>query len=248
MEKRQGNGRRTQGGFTLLETLISLCVLGLILSAVYGSYRAVTGTVAGLQPGITLDQKGRFFVQRLARQIRCSYGGRVVAQAPPSFSDQKDARPVVSQGGTCFFRGGGSSFDEALVQFVTTSNNLSRTSDPGGLAMVSYKLDAWQRALLVREEVYGRRGPENDRDWQVVLENVRDLELQYFNGTDWRTEWDANAVGRLPRAVRIRLELESEQDGRLLGFTSVAPIGCSTPPPAAGAPRVPMKADRNRRR
>jgi type II secretory pathway component PulJ len=232
-------------GFTLLETLIAAFVLGLILTAILGSYRAVTSSIAGLEPKVALEQKGRFFVQRLSRQLRCSYSGPMNRAQRPS-SDRKSTRSVAAQEEMPqSFRGGPSSSDEAVLQFVTTNSRLSRKSVAGCLTLVSYKVDPGQRALLACEELYGRRGKDEDKDWRVVLEDLQEIGLSFFDGVNWQTEWDSNVAGGLPRAVRIRLVLQSDRDSRPCCFTSVAALRCASPQklgpeverPATGAER-----------
>ena len=118
--------------------------------------------------------------------------------------------------------------DDAILQFATTSSAISRRSSPGCLALISYKVDTWQHALLTCEEVYGRRGTEDDKDWRVILEDLQEIEFGYFNGVDWQTQWDSSLAGGLPRAVRIRLVLQSEQESVPRCLTSVVPVRCST--------------------
>jgi type II secretory pathway pseudopilin PulG len=223
-------GRPAAGGFTLLETLIAVFVLGLILSAVLGSYRVVTGTTADLESKIALEQEGRFFVQRLARQIRCCYGGPA-DQVRRSAPDVKSARPAAATDEpTPLFRGGPAVFDDAVLQFVTTSSSLNRNSVAGSLTLVAYKVDKGRGAWLVCEDLYGRRRTkEEDREWREVLTDLQEIELRFFNGVDWLTEWDSNVAGGLPKAVRIKLVLQSDRDGRPRCFTALAPIRCGAP-------------------
>lgn len=239
--RRDASESRRAGGFTLLEVLVALIVLGLLLGAVYGSYRAVTSSITDLQPRMSLDQKGRFFVQRLLRQVRCCYAGRQ-EQADRTTPDSNEVK-AESKDESPLFRGGRTLSDEVSLQYVTTSSSLNRGSNAGYLAVVRYKMDRSQRALLTCEEIYGRRSVnEDDWDWRMIVDGVSELELQYFDGAEWREEWDSNVAGGLPRAVRIKLTLESKEDGISASFTSTASIQCCTPvemkttvPQAAGA-------------
>jgi prepilin-type N-terminal cleavage/methylation domain-containing protein len=230
-------------GFTLLEITIALAMLGLILSALYGSYRAVTDSILGLQPQTALDQKGQFFVQQLSRQVRCCYGGRLNRLSRPVPREDLAAKDL--EGRLPLFRGGPTSIDESLLRYVTSGGTRSQRTYPGCLIVVCYKLDTWRHVLLVREELYGRRDEEAQEDWRVVLEDVLEIEFEYFDGKDWQSEWDSRKSGSLPRAMRVRLVLESRQ-GRHADLASVIPILCSGPR-TSGVPVREIPAGTNRR-
>ena len=227
--ERVGDGwPRAIRGFTLLEILVALSMLGLILGAAYGSYRAVTSSIVDLEPRLDLNQKGRFYIQRLTRQIRCCYGGRG-DQAGRSVPDQNDVKRPASQEQMRFFQGSLPLSDGAMLRFVTTSSGLNRKSNIGSLAVVSYKVDALQHTMLTHEEIYGRQTNEGDEDWRVVLEDLVEIEFQYFDGKDWQEQWDSNVEGGPPRALRIKLALESKQDGASAHFASAILIRCFAP-------------------
>jgi hypothetical protein len=42
----------------------------------------------------------------------------------------------------------------------------------------------------------------------IVTDRIGDLRLRYLDGTTWKDEWDTRTMGRLPRAVEIRLVLK----------------------------------------
>ncbi|MBN1507511.1 MAG: prepilin-type N-terminal cleavage/methylation domain-containing protein [Sedimentisphaerales bacterium] len=230
---------RATRGFTLLETLVALSMLTLILGAAYGSYRAVTGSIVDLEPRLDLHQKGRFFIQKLSRQIRCCYGGRG-DQAARSAPDRNDVNEPALREQMRFFQGGLAASDDVMLRFVTTSRRLNRKSDIVSLAVVTYKMDALQHALLTCEQAYGRRTSGGDENWRAVLENVAEIEFQYFDGKDWRQRWDSQVEGGLPRAVRVAIVQESRQNHASARFTSIVPIRCFSP----GRPNGQDKADR----
>lgn len=43
---------------------------------------------------------------------------------------------------------------------------------------------------------------------QMLAEEVVGLSFEYFDGTDWYTEWDSTSYGSLPRAIRIWLAIQ----------------------------------------
>ena len=233
---------RPAAGFTLLEITIALGMLGLILSALYGSYRAVADSIQGIQPQSTLDQRGRLFVQQLSRQVRCCYGSR---PSPPRRPVPREDRIASdSDNLMSLFRGGETSREEGLLRYVTSTGTRSQRDYPGCLTAVSYKLDTWQRTLSVREEIYGRYSERDDEDWRVVLDDVLEIEFTYFDGEDWQDEWDSRKVGGLPQAMRVKLLLGSSPDDGI-GWTSVIPILCSKSSGTSIPPKdVPADGDK----
>lgn len=214
-----------QAGFTLLEILVALGMLALVLGAVYGSHRAVTASIADLEPRRALEQEGRFFMQRLSSQIRCCYGGhpdQLDGSTPERASkDQTSFRKI-----PLLFLAGDGLLNQTLLRFVTSKSALWRNSGAGCLAVVSYKADVSQRALLTQEQVYDPNCENNDDNWRVILEDLSSIEFEYFDGADWQAEWDSGIKGGPPKAARIKLVLRSEHGG-CVSFMSVAPILCS---------------------
>jgi len=222
--KRQRPHRRVPAGFTLLEILVALGVLGIIMSAVYGSYRAVSTSIVGLQPRIALDQTGRFFLQRLARQIRCCYSGRPnVSSRSTRQRNEEDSR--ASQERVSLFESGQTATDDIVLRFVTTGGVSTWKLDSECLIVVSYKLDKRRNVLLTDEQVYGQRDEDSEENWRVILEDVAEIEVEYFDGIDWQAKWDSDVSGGPPRAVRVRVVLESPEQSTA-SFTTVAPIRC----------------------
>lgn len=228
--RRRGNkgaaDRRTcpAAGFTLLEILIALGIVGLLMSALYGSYRAVADSILGVRPLIASDQKGRFFIQQLSRQIRCCYGGPLSQASQPSAGENRGAADL--DGRRPLFQGKETSQGEFLLRCVTSNGTRTQNLYPGCLTVISYRLDRWRHVLSVQEQLYGRRSEEDPEEERIVLEDVIEIELEYFDGKDWRSEWDSDTSRGLPRAVRVRLAMES-QEGRRIELASVVPILCS---------------------
>ncbi|MEN6428265.1 MAG: type II secretion system protein GspJ [Phycisphaerales bacterium] len=222
-----GCGQRRPCGFTLLEILVALSVLGVIMSALYGSYRAITDSIREIPIRVEADQKSRQFVQRLSRQARCCYpgGGQRSSRTVPG---QKPVKSATQDERVSLFRGGGTPLDDVLLQLVTADSGSGRESHLGSLRLVSYKLDSSRHTLLTREEPYGQQDEDRDEGWRPILENLDEIEFAYFDGKNWQAEWDSSVSGGLPGALRVKLAVGSER-GDFVHLTSVAPILCRSP-------------------
>ena len=77
---------------------------------------------------------------------------------------------------------------------------------------------------------------------------VEELKLSFYDGDDWRTEWDSSEEGELPRAVTVELTLSGEGGRSTTYATTVCPACLNALEPAGEAvPAVGSPADRNRR-
>jgi len=67
---------------------------------------------------------------------------------------------------------------------------------------------------------------------EVIAPEVASIEFQYYDGTEWLTEWDSDEMGGLPTAVRITVLLteraEADTTSRTTG--SVAPTTATASP------------------
>jgi hypothetical protein len=51
-----------------------------------------------------------------------------------------------------------------------------------------------------------------DPEEQVLLKNVRSLEITYFDGEYWQDSWDSSTMGNEnPEAIKIRIEFSTEE-------------------------------------
>jgi len=71
---------------------------------------------------------------------------------------------------------------------------------PAGLRYVGFSVSGNE---LIRREWPRGAGSENS---ETLIDNVARFELQFFDGHSWSESWTGRQ-GRLPRAVRIRLDL-----------------------------------------
>jgi len=222
--------RQKRLAFTILEILVALSMLGLILSAVYGSYTAVTTSVVRCKPKSVLEQRARLFLQRITGELRCCYANRANKSSKNLF-DRHPGKEVVRHEEPPLFMSRDVSSGQIFLQFVTSSVISRQNHTIGGLAIVCYRLDESGTTLLRSERRYVDRfeNDYNDCNWLPVFKNVKTIMFEYFEGKKWQQEWNSNDMRDLPQAVRISLILETEDTGPL-SFISTAHIVCRPRP------------------
>ncbi|MDX2168674.1 MAG: type II secretion system protein GspJ [Deltaproteobacteria bacterium] len=249
------------GGFTLLELLLAVVILGLVLTTVYGALTRTEFSKRRAEERAELYSAGRQAVLRMANDIEG-------ALPPPS-------------GDRIYFRGTSGNGDAPEMHFVTVNRGgygIQRVRP--GRVLIVYSLDPLpsRRSLyaLRREEyLYAAMLAEADGNTQqptsLEAENedeqaptaqatylldcpdvpnelalpgmclpVIGLTFRYYDETvsDWRDEWDSTGndavFGRLPSAVEITLTLADEEGGAH-DFSTIVDLPLSRGQPTPGA-------------
>ena len=191
-------------GFTLLEILIAVVLLGILSTALYGSYftvlrareRASAGMEARRELGSTLDQIRREF-----------------AAATVSSSDKR-LRFIVEDRDNF----GKPASNLELTTLTPPSSDGRKES---GISAVRYSMvDKDQQRILTRREqdiffesTDAKAYPQMERISSFLVECSSD-------GTKWVKTWDTALNGALPTMLRITVQVE--EDGRLIEFSALA--------------------------
>ena len=185
--------RRAGAGFTLVELLVALTLLGLLSGLVFGGFRF--GVRAWERVDAHVDHASEIqWAQAFLRR-------RLSEAAPVRPATKQRNRPVLFEG------------TSTTLAFVTV---LAVHGEVGGHSVL--KLDLRRRdgagALILGWAPHRFDAEDLDvqeLDERVLIDGVERVEFAYFGRADpeqarpgWRDEWrDAE---RLPRLVRIRLE------------------------------------------
>jgi general secretion pathway protein J len=190
--------RRPAGaaGFTLLELLIALSIVGALLAIAFGGLRVAIAAWGRGEDRVEIHQHARGIAQILGRSVGAAYPyWGPLGEAP----EQR-----------LLFRG-----SETRLELVTQVVPIPLGVPAAFTAVViALEDDAQGRALVVRQRVLPNREPFTRA--AVVLRDptLQALELRYLGeGGAWSETWDADAEQKLPLAIRIRFS--TTRDGKL---------------------------------
>lgn len=173
---------RSDSGFTLIEVLIATTIAALLLTAVYGTFSALSRSQQRLRQQAESCYLSRVLFDRLGRELRTAL-----------YRSEVD--------GMVFL--GATHDTETTLTLCTTSG----TRD-AGVVRVQYALrpnrDATYR--LLRSETPLLQQDDADH-WVKLTGEIRQLRLRFGDGDDWRSTWSAADRGRLPDMLEITLEL-----------------------------------------
>ncbi len=177
-------------GFTLIEVLLALAIVGVLLVLLLSSVRlSVRSWDKG---GGVADASGasRMLVSLLSNDIGSAFPY------------------LLREGGVkkYLFFGGGKD-----LGFVTTARRGGPGVPFGGLRWVYYSVR--EGGLTVREKALPAPDVTDDSGGRLmeVGPSVRDVSFEYLDSGRWEDAWDATAKKRLPQAVRVGLRFRDDR-------------------------------------
>ena len=177
---RYGTGR----GFTLVEILVAIALVGIVVSILYGSVAATTRSAQAYRDRLSTSTRGRLVLQQIASTLRCC-SGQISGRGAEL--RVRTTKPIIEDP-----RGPQGVFDVAM-----------RWDRASGTIQASQQ--RW-RPLLA-----GDPGPQT---WESLLDHVTDLRWSFSDGTTWRPDWDPATNRALPRLAGIELTCQDAHDRR----------------------------------
>jgi len=212
--------------FTLIEMLVSLAIVSVIVTMVYGSYAATSRSLGVYSSRMACSEQAHLALRMMARQIRCVYTPPTTGRTAKDTDRAATTTPAAFQAEPGNVRG-------EILSFATTGGFGQGLDKPLGISRVAYRYDESARTLSICCEPSTHR-PDRLRDsgtWRPMLTGVTGIELGFHDGRNWQPRWESKHGGQPPQAVRIALTVTDEQ-GREHHYATTAPILCR-----AAAPR-----------
>lgn len=221
-----------RGGFTLLEVLVAITILGILLTTVYGAVSRTIKTKEHAESVARMASTGREAVLRIADEMEASLSPVRVSTA-------------VFQG----VGGGSGQFLDQARFAISSRPPFGPIGGTGGRVLITYYLAEQegvpQTYLLVRSErplpkpgataatADGEEDPQEVRT--LVVDNVAGLRMRYLDGDSgqWAENWDSTQPGdferRLPVAVEVALYLYDDK-GAVQDFSTIVDLPLATRP------------------
>jgi general secretion pathway protein J len=177
-------------GFTLIEMLLAIALSALLLVTVYSTYFSIARSIDATLETQELLETGRVLLEMIKRDIRGVTGGRF-----PFISKLQEIDGKL----------------DTSISFITSTPN---STNPFTWSKVGYALtrDEQGHSIFIKREA---SNPNDDLD-QIgrvfeVSRLVKSFRLTFFDGTEWVEQWDSRSTGKLPKQIKITVELTDEK-------------------------------------
>lgn len=221
--------RRARAGLTLIEVLISVTILALVASLIYGAFSGMARSRDGLQRINDRYHQGRSALSRISRELQSAF---ISAHQPL----------VVSQAtrNTVFWGKDSSTTDR--IDFNSFSHRrLTRDARESDQNEISYFVSRDPEApgqkmdLVRRESTVLDLEPDKGGVIQVLVEDIDGFDVQYLDQAtgEWSDTWDSSQpaaqYGRLPLQVRMTLTLRGGIGDQPIKLVTKIPLTMQAP-------------------
>ena len=190
-------------GFTLLEVLLAVVLLGILTTALYGSYfgviRARDRSMAGMESrrelAVTLDL--------IRREVSSALFNR----------GDKSLRFVVEDRDKF-------GVPSSTLSLTTLAAPAVQTRVESGVVAVTYRMADKDKSTVLTRQERDLVSEENDVPAYPQMEQIKAFMVACYDGGKWVKSWDSAINGALPKSVRVTMQVVEE--GKTVQFTMLS--------------------------
>ena len=214
----------TTSGFTLMEIMIAILILGIVLGTIFGSINQVFSNADTINEDITSHELGKVCLNRMVQDLRSLHISLPPEYKKPKFNNPPDQHRIVGDSDDGEF---------PRLRFTSLAHVSFEESDRDGIAEVLYYVEETEengnvlrRAdnLYPYERFTDNQHDERDSD-PVLCQNVKSLRFTYYDDEEIEhAQWDSESNElkyATPKAVKILLEIGKEESASLFFETMI---------------------------
>ncbi len=178
-----------QAGFTLIEVLLVVAILGVISAMVFGAFSGTMRVIETLRNDQDWGPLMRETLQFMANELSAGYRSATVPWVGQS--NQQNGQPA-----------------DTLAFLTTAQERSGLNAHETEISRVVYTREGTRLMRFARRNLFGLT--DESIEQIELLDDVVGLKLRYYDATAqiWVDQWDGQMRGALPRAVMIELTVQ----------------------------------------
>lgn len=198
-------------GFTLVEILLAVGILGVIFSMVYWTFDQTYDVIEGVQMETDRFRSVRLSLNKMSEEVSSTYWRE-------GYKDSLFIGEDIEENG----------LPRDSLRFMSASNyGFSEGGNESDMNIISYYLEREEEGenfKLMHSEIRNIFSvSEENREAYELGESLIGLNLRYFNGTDWVDSWNSDELKAVPLTVEITI-ITKDAGGAEKSFTTLKEI------------------------
>lgn len=204
---------RFSRGFTLLELMLSLAILGVVLLIIFGALRIGTRAWEKGEKDVAIQQRQRAVLGLMGQQIASACLFEIKVGDEPFYFKGSE--------GTIEFVSRNPIVPGALTGVVYVKYMIQAADGEGKKRLMLYEKDA---GFLKKEDLEAMEAA----DFFTLISGIQNIQFEYLkraedkDETDWQASWDPSEDEEMPLAVKIILK----QSKDTAPIDLIVPIRC----------------------
>jgi general secretion pathway protein J len=193
-------------GFTLLEIMVAIFIFAVVITTVFGSFRAVFSSTDAVGGDVAIFESARICLGRMTTDLKSLVVSDFPRYAKPAFNDPPHPYRLV--GDTTDLAGSGF----GRLRFASLAHLPLNKDSRQGVCRIVYYVDQRADASLVlrrADHLYPFPDFEESEDDPILCDKIVALEFEYLDAdNETSDDWDSESADTdyaTPRAVEVRL-------------------------------------------
>ncbi len=199
-------------GFTLFEIMITVIIMVIILTAIYGSHLAAVRTVRQCRDYMAATRESRQLLENITRQLRCVWFTNKIIHPEEHVSATGIIHHIKHQQNPAGFSSRTNTKGVQTMQFTTAAPMPADASQPFGPVCVTYEYDPDMLSLSYKQESLFAAEAKETEAW-TLANNLAQCRFHFADGGRWHSHWPPeNPISALPQSVKITMSFMDRND------------------------------------
>lgn len=180
-------------GFTLLEVLIAVVLLGILSAALYGSYFGVTRARDRASAGMESRRELGATLDLIRREVSSSLYDKTDPRLRFVVEDRDNFGTPAS-----------------TLELTTLAPPAGQNRSESGIVVVTYKIAEKDKKRILTRQERDLFSEESNAPAYPQMEQISSFLVECYDGSKWLKSWDTSINGARPKGVRVTVLVEEE--------------------------------------